>query len=212
MTLRMPPLRRLALAALLLACAAAAAAPRAARAQPDSTRVALLDARGLPTDHTPRRALWRALAAPGWGQVYNRQYVKLPFVYGGLAGLGYLLYSANQNYILYRHAALFALGQEQAGAGEPNAFAQFEADYDEAIAALGAAPGTSVASSLLRTERDRFRRRRDLTIIGTGVFYALTVLDAYVAAHLLAFDVGEALSLRVMPTFGGPRATLRLRF
>jgi hypothetical protein len=55
------------------------------QAQPDSVRTALLKEKGFSPDHSPRGALWRAAAAPGWGQLYNRQYYKIPFVYAGLA-------------------------------------------------------------------------------------------------------------------------------
>src|SRR5690625_7897691 len=55
-------------------------------------------------DHSPRGALWRAAAVPGWGQAYNRQYYKLPVVYGGLAGLVYLAVTRHQLYHLYREA------------------------------------------------------------------------------------------------------------
>jgi hypothetical protein len=170
------------------------AVPTPAQAQPDSVRAALLQARDLPPDHTPRRALWRAAAVPGWGQVYNRQYLKLPFVYAGLAGLTYAVYSYNDRYLLYRHAHLFKIEQEQTP-DEPNPFAEFEEEYNSIVAEVGG----DLEARQLRSERDRLRRWRDLSIVGTGVFYALTLVDAYVSAHLLTFDVGDNLALRVRP-------------
>ena len=169
-------------------------APRLAEAQPDSVRTAILQERGLPPQHSPRRALWRAAAAPGWGQVYNRQYYKLPFVYAGLAGLAYALYTNNDRYLLYRHAHLYKLEEEQTP-DEPNPFAQFEDEYNAIVADVGG----DLQARLLRAERDRFRRWRDLSIVGVGLFYALTLVDAYVSAHLLTFDVGDDLALRVRP-------------
>lgn len=175
-----------------------------AHAQPDSTRAALLKAKGFPPDHSPRGALWRAAAVPGWGQFYNRQYYKMPFVYGGLAGGGVAVYELNRRYLLFRHANLFKIGQTQAGEenGE-NPYQHFESEYDRAVERLG---GENVVGDVggqqLRQLRDKYRRWRDLSILGTGLFYALTVLDAYVSAHLLTFDVGS-VALDVRPTGGG---------
>jgi len=58
------------------------------RAQPDSVRTEILKERGFDPDHSPRGALWRAAVAPGWGQIYNRDYIKVPFVWAGLAEIG----------------------------------------------------------------------------------------------------------------------------
>lgn len=167
-----------------------------AQAQPDSVRAALLEERGFPPTHSPRGALWRA-AVPGWGQYYNRQYYKIPFVYAGLAGGAYAIYEMNRRYRLFRRANLFVVGE-----GDPNPYQDFRSDYEQAADRLGASPGSTVSGRQLRRLRDKYRRWRDLSILGTGLFYALTVLDAYVSAHLLTFDVGEDLALRVRPTGG----------
>jgi len=177
-----------------------------ARAQPDSVRAALLKEKGFSPDHSPRGALWRAAAAPGWGQVYNRQYYKIPFVYAGLAGGGYAIYEMNRRYLLFRHANLYKIGQ---GGGD-NPYGKFEDDYNQAVERLGGEQrtGGDVSGRQLRTLRDKYRRWRDLSILGTGLFYALTILDAYVSAHLLTFDTGGDLALDVRPT-GGERVQAR---
>jgi hypothetical protein len=180
------------LAALLLG-----GAPACVQAQPDSVRAALLEERGFSPTHSPRGALWRAAAVPGWGQFYNRQYYKMPFVYAGLAGGAYAIYEMNRRYRLFRRANLFVVGE-----GDPNPYQDFRSEYERAADRLGASPGSDVSGRQLRRLRDKYRRWRDLAILGTGLFYALTVLDAYVSAHLLTFDVGEDLALRVRPTGG----------
>lgn len=174
-------------------------------AQPDTTRAALLEEKGFPPDHSPRGALWRALAAPGWGQLYNRQYLKMPFVYAGLAGGGFAVYELNRRYNLFREANLFKIGQNRAAEeGGDNPYQQFEDEFDQAVERLGGEDQVgNVSGSQLRDLRDESRRWRDLSILGTGLFYALTVIDAYVSAHLLTFDVGD-VALDVRPT-GGER-------
>lgn len=167
-------------------------------AQPDSVRSAILEAKGYPPDHSPRKALWRAAALPGWGQLYNRQYYKIPFVYAGLAGGGYAVYELNRRYRLYRHANLYVIGESRAEEGGENEYAGFEDEYNRVVGQVGGELG----GQQLRRIRDKYRRWRDLSIVGTGLFYALTVLDAYVSAHLLAFDVGGDLAVQVRPVGG----------
>jgi hypothetical protein len=157
-----------------------------------------LKAKGFSPDHSPRNALWRAAAVPGWGQFYNRQYLKIPFVYAGFAALGARVYTMHRDYLLYKRAHLYGRGGEIAGEGEDNPYQQYEEQYQRVKNEVFR--GGTVRLRTLRDQRDNMRRQRDLTILGTGLFYALTVLDAYVSAHLLTFDVGEALSVRVHPT------------
>lgn len=170
-----------------------------AAAQPDSTRRAILRAKGLPPDHTPRGAVWRALAAPGWGQLYNRQYYKMPFVYAGLAGFAAAIVYSNDRYLLYRRAALFR-GTDD--------YPQYEDEYQQVVSQIGG----DVDASVLRRQRDKFRRYRDLSVVGVGLYYALSVLDAYVSAQLLTFDVGEDLSIRVHPAERGVTTRIQWRF
>ncbi len=204
--------------ALLLVVVAAAgllAAPTTVQAQPDSVRTEILEERGFSPEHSPRRALWRAAAVPGWGQVYNRQYYKLPFVYGGLAALGYAIYRMNRSYGLHRRGAIFAQGQRLTNQGQDipsviSDWASYEGDYAEAVRRAGGSTDNladlPLSPSQLRQQRDKFRRWRDLSIVGTGLFYALTLVDAYVSAHLLTFDVGGDLALDVRPTGAPPYA------
>jgi hypothetical protein len=153
----------------------------------------------LSDGRTPNGALYRSIV-PGWGQIYNRQYEKLPFLYGGLAGLGYLAVRYNDSYQTYNDAYHYKVYQEQVDAGliEENPNADLKDAYDEVASEVG-----SVSSSPLRAQRDLYRRNRDLSRMGVFAVYALSILDAYVSAHLLDFDVGEDLTLGVMPVPSG---------
>ena len=151
--------------------------------------------------HSPGGALWRAAVAPGWGQVYNGQYYKLPFVYAGLGGLLAAALYNNDRYLTYRRALLYSR--------DTTTYADYADEAAEFMDLIEAGQG-----ELLEGPRDGFRRNRDLSYIGLGLFYALSVLDAYVSAHLLDFDIDEDLSMRLVPsTRGAPgiHAVWRLR-
>jgi hypothetical protein len=157
---------------------------------------------------TPKGALWRSAAVPGWGQIYNKQYIKLPFVYGALGFLTYQAVASHDEYILYRQAFQYKAWQElvDSGSAESNPKAYFKASYDRIAAQFG-----TVSSRPLSSQRNIFRRSRDLSLVGVGLVYGLAMLDAFVSAHLLDFDVGEDLSVRASPAAGGIRLSARFR-
>ena len=159
--------------------------------------------------HSPRGALWRALAVPGWGQVYNRQYVKLPFLYGAIGGLAYLASNINSDYLLYRRAYLYKSFQELVEGNQlaENPNESLKPYYDELAARFGA-----ITSDPLKGQRDKLRRNRDLSFVGIGLVYGLSVLDAFISAQLLDFDVDEDLTVLVRPAPGGLSARMTVRF
>lgn len=202
------PVKRLfpALILLLLLTAGRPAAAQDTTAAPTPSH--------LPEDHSPQGALWRALAAPGWGQYYNRHYLKIPLVYAGLGGFGYGVVHTHNQYTLYRDAHKFKRGEEMLQSGQideeefEERFQQYEDDYREIESRVGEVP----SSAPLRNQRENLRRYRDLFVIGGVLFYGLSVLDAYVSAHLLGFDIDEDLSVHVIPHAGGATASFSLRF
>ena len=160
-------------------------------------------------DHSPGGALWRAFAVPGWGQVYNRQFVKLPFLYGAIGGLAFLASDINGDYRLYRRAYLYKSYQELVDSGQlsDNPSETLKPYYDELAARFG-----EISSSPLRDRRDNLRRNRDLSFVGIGLVYGLSVLDAYISAHLLDFDVDEDLTVFLRPVPYGLSANVKMRF
>jgi len=137
--------------------------------------------RATQSNHSPTGALWRSALLPGLGQIYNRQPIKAPIIAAGLVGLTVVAVHNDRQFDLYNRAYLYGayLGED------PHPFPEYEDEYLKF-------PG--VSTSALRSRRDRYKRNRDLTIIGTVIAYGLNVLDAYVGGHLVDFDVGEDLS------------------
>lgn len=155
---------------------------------------------------SPRGALFRSLAVPGWGQVYVGQPVKTPFVLGALGGLVGLTIYFNGQYTDYRNAYLYVVNEEAPDPSMPNPDNPY-ADFFEDWIATGAQAATTT-----RTIRNNNRRNRDLTILGTGLVYALQALDAYVTAELADFDVSEDLSIQAIPASNGPHLYIVWRF
>ena len=176
--------------------------------QQASAQLVLGDSTFIPQTelHSPRGALWRSAALPGWGQIYNRQYIKLPFVYGALGYLVYQAASSHDDYVLYREAFQYKAWQElvDSGQAEENPKIGFKGSYEAISAEFGA-----ISSRPLEAQRNNFRRSRDLSFVGVGLVYGLAMLDAFVSAHLLDFDVGEDLNFQVSPAAGGFRLSAR---
>jgi hypothetical protein len=181
------------------------------RAQPaDSLRAdslafavpAAADSAALPS---PRGALLRSLALPGWGQAYVGQPAKTPVVAGAFVGAVGLAVYLDGRYRRYRRAYLY-VSREDADPTVPDAGNEFALFFDDWLATGARAAATT------RQLRDDTRRNRDLALLGSAAVYALQALDAYVAAHLAGFDVSEDLAVRVVPTPDGPAALVVVRW
>ncbi len=210
-------MRRVLPVALLLLAVAPASRARQVEPRPVAADTLLRDTRPSspgdtlrPPGPSPRGALWRAAAVPGWGHVYTKRYGRLPFVYGALGGLAVAAAYTHGSYVDYRRAYRYKAWQELVDRGQQpeNPWADLEGAYDEVAARIG-----PVSAAVLKRQRDTHRRNRDLAILATGVAWALSVLDAYVGAHLLDFDVSDDLSVRVIPdpASGYPAAALAWR-
>jgi len=124
---------------------------------------------------SPRKATIYSAVLPGLGQVYNRKIWKVPIVYAGLGGFGYFAYYNQHQFNRYKTAYI---NRQEGLADEFNGL---------------------LSSQGLLNEMDRFRRYRDLNILGFIAIYAIQIIDANVDAHLFRFDVSEDLSFNLQP-------------
>lgn len=129
--------------------------------------------------HSPFKATIMSTALPGLGQVYNGKWWKVPIIYGAFGGLIYSSVFNDLKCRTYKEAYLIRIDDD------PNTTDQFVGRYSDAN---------------LRELVDFYQRNRDLSLIFTGVVYALNIIDAAVDAHLKDFDVSDDLSLKVQPT------------
>ena len=136
----------------------------------------------------PRRAVMFATFFPGLGQIYNRNYWKLPIVYGGFLGFAYAI-SWNNGHFRDFQAAYRDFR-------DPNP----EADSWRNFLPFGMEEPPTWFQGWLENQRDYFRHYRDMSIILSVAWYVLTIIDAYVDAQLFSFDISPDLSMRVAPT------------
>src|SRR6476620_5588572 len=52
----------------------------------------------IKAQHSPRKAAIRSAIIPGWGQIYNRKYWKVPIVWGALGLTGYIFFNNLHTY------------------------------------------------------------------------------------------------------------------
>src|SRR5574344_2164468 len=138
-----------------------------------------------------KRALWLALVLPGAGQIYNRKYWKLPFIYGGFVGCTYASTWNNQMYHDSSQAYMDIMDDDP-NTQSYNQFLHLGAQID--------ASNIERYKEIFRKRKDRYRRWRDMSMFVMIGVYAFSVIDAYVDASLSEFDISDDLSLRVEPT------------
>ncbi|MEM9822988.1 MAG: DUF5683 domain-containing protein [Bacteroidota bacterium] len=128
---------------------------------------------------SPKKATLMSLALPGSGQIYNKQYWKLPIVYGAYAwAINNIIVNRSQ-YISFRDALVARLDDD-----ETTVDTQYEGIYDDAS---------------VRRFKNSFQSKMEvgwILMIGVHIFQTA---DTFVFAHLRSFDVDEDLSIRVDP-------------
>lgn len=159
---------------------------------------------------SPVKATMMAAAFPGLGQVYNRKYWKIPIVYAGFGALAYSIIFNSQNFDGY----LEAYQHLTDGIPETVNYEKYTPSFDSgeidpALEADNYNPQThSWVKDQMLNAISYFRRYRDLSYIGVGVWYILSILEANVDALMSDYDISPELSLRVEPvpvrTIDGP--------
>lgn len=139
-------------------------------------------------EHSPHRATIYSLILPGLGQVYNKKYWKIPIIYAGFGVFAYFITFNSREYNAWNEAYIFALENPDGGVPPIN-------DYYERY---GYDP------NILKSQKDYYRRNRDLTYILASLWYLLNVADAAVDAHLMTWNVDDDLSIRVEPEIYQP--------
>lgn len=133
---------------------------------------------------SPRKATIRSAILPGWGQIYNKKYWKLPLVYGALGTTAYIFFYNVKTYrdLRFAYQAKFKAGQAPFDSTDYFKIKPIFLAYD---------------ANALRLFRDQFRSNIDYSVLFFFVFWGLNVVDATVDAHLKLFDVNPDLSFKI---------------
>ena len=129
----------------------------------------------------PGKAMVMSLVIPGAGQIYNKSYLRVPFVWGAVGGMGWLMVHNTQIYNCRSDA------------------------YKAAIDGTIFVPDKHCEDGLelihdpnrLRILRDDANKTRQLSIIGFAAVWLAQSIDAYVDAHLKDFNINDDLSFDI---------------
>lgn len=154
--------------------------------------------------HNPSKATIRSAIIPGWGQIYNRKYWKLPLVYAAIGIPGYTYFYNRSWYQNCQHAISIIDAYALAGYSSipDTIIAKFNPKLRPFLQQLD--------DNDLRTYRNEFRKNEDYSVLFFLLFWALNVVDATVDAHLMYFDVSDKLTMRLQqpsPGFMSPAST-----
>lgn len=133
-----------------------------------------------PWEPKPKRAGLYSAIIPGTGQLYNRQYWKIPIVYGALGAGAYFINFNLQQYRKYRRAYLYRIDND------PSTF-----DNDEAI--------KQYSDENLQQLQNEYRKDLDVAVLLTALGYTLQIMDAVASSHLRNFDISRDISMQMKP-------------
>jgi hypothetical protein len=125
---------------------------------------------GLTMTKSPGLAVGLSAILPGAGQFYNESYWKVPIV----LGLG----------------AYFVSGWVR----NDNLADDYRMQYEDSKTEEDPDGNTTLLAT-----RDFYKNQRDTFVWYFVILYVANLVDAYVDANLYDFDVGETLTLRVLP-------------
>ncbi len=143
------------------------------------------DNRSSTKKNIPRIAAIRSAILPGWGQITNKKYWKLPIVYGALGTTAVIFFRNVNQYKEARDAYINAT------------------DGNDLNDNLIPEPYYTVRSQpeRIRTFRNQVRQNVDYSVLFFLLFWGLNVVDASVDAHLKTFDVSDNLSFQLKPGY-----------
>jgi len=120
----------------------------------------------------PGKAALYSLIAPGGGQVFNKDYWKVPLVLAGEGIAVYYIIENNKVYNTWNECYLSIIEE----------------------ATIQNCSVENVSESDAFRIRNRARNQRELTYVFFGVAHLLNVVEAFVDKHLTLFDISDDLT------------------
>jgi hypothetical protein len=156
---------------------------------PEDVKIKQVNKDSLNNLHSPRKAAIRSAIIPGWGQIYNKKYWKLPIVYGALGTTAGVFIFNLKTYkdLRFAYAAKYKASLPASQGRDSTDYFKIKSEY------------LPISQESLRFNRDQFRRNIDYTVLVFVALWGLNVMDATVDAHLKSFNVSPDLSLKIKP-------------
>ena len=171
-----------------------------AQLTPDSVTVSVLvkkEKKGSIFAGRPGKSMLMSLIVPGAGQIYNKSYLRVPFVWGVIGGVGGLMIHNTREYRCLRDSYIHRID------GTPFTPTNCSKALKENIPLY--------SDSATRIYRDQLNKDMQASIVGFTVVWLLNGVDAFVDAHLKDFDINEDISIEVGTRFeDDPHAPMRM--
>jgi hypothetical protein len=136
---------------------------------------------------------------PGFGQITNDQFYKAPIVWtAATAGIVTIRYWGNR-FKGYRDIIVAADAAGETSSTFRPALGLFDNGFNIGFQLNEDVEPVTITNTRFKTVIERFRRYRDLSVIGFSVGYLIVGVEAYVAAHLENFDISDDISLQIRP-------------
>ncbi len=152
----------------------------------------------------PKKALRLSLLTPvlGGGQIYNRDYWKLPLVYTGYgASIYFIILNIDRYGTMVDHYKEFYHLDDPS---DPNYGQLNSAVKSVKVYIKSQDRYADMSIDQVQRVKDTYRRWRDWSFFALGAVYALAAIEANVAAHMKTFDLSDDLSMRVQPSVVQP--------
>ena len=140
--------------------------------------------------HSPKKATIMSACLPGLGQIYNGKWWKVPIVYAGLGGLGYMAFNNYYEYRSYLNAYKYV--------SDPESIDKPLTDHEQELA-------SRYQAGQLQTYKESFQHDFELYTIILVAWYGLNIVDACVDGHLYTYDISDDLSLSIDPMISTER-------
>ena len=124
----------------------------------------------------PKKAAIYSSIIPGLGQVYTKQYWKVPIIYAGLNTSAYYINENHNQYTLYKQTYIN----------------RTNGDYFDSL---------EYTNQDLLTLTTHYRRNTEISILLFTLTYILNIVDASVNAHLFEYNINEDLSMVLEPIY-----------
>jgi len=138
--------------------------------------------------HSPGLAFKRSAIIPGWGQLYNHRWWKVPIVYTGLGLLGSAIIYNQKYYKQYLRVYNLKRNAQQ-----PD-----DSDSQEIKTLYANVAG--VSTTAIESAVNGYQRNMQLSILGVVGAWGIQMIDAYIDAKFIhSYTMDRDLSFKVSP-------------